>query len=354
MKHKDVNMRGKGDRKSSSKPKQDRRLIEIEFLPGLESFLQAELKMFGVQQIQTYNKELLRFDFKGDVKKLFSLRRAVAVYRVLEFPVPRPKALLGDEHLRRLIQAIEEVRALHVTNAFTSFRFSAAGSDSAVFQRLKDVLSSRLNLLYDAEDGNFLLVVRPCANGWEVALRLTPRPLSARSWRVCNMEGGLNATLAVVMNDVANVKASDRYLNVMCGSGTLLIEQAKAATLVGVDLSQKALECARQNLTASGVKAELQGADAVRLPFPDKSFEVVTADLPWGEAVGSHAENAKLYPVFLEETWRVTTSLGRLVVLTHDLTLFDKVLAASAWKLVSQQRVFHGGHRPGLYLLVKR
>ncbi len=328
--------------------------LELEFLPGLESFVRAELKSYGIQNIQQHNKETLRFNYKGDVKKLFTLRRVVAVYWLLFFPIPRPKALLGEEHLRRLMTAIEEVRALHPKNVFTSFRFNAAGSDSAVFQRLAEVLSTRLNLAHDAKDGNLLLVVRPSQKGWEVAVRLTPRPLSARNWRVCNLEGGLNATLAVVMNDLAEVKPPDRYLNAMCGSGTLLIEMAKAAKLVGVDINKKALACALENLKASGVAAEVLEADATQLPFPENSFEVVTADVPWGDAVGSHAGNAKLYPAFLQEMARVTTASARLVVLTHELKLFEKVLAESVWHIKSQHRVFHGGHYPNIYVLSKK
>ncbi len=355
-----LNKGAKTQKKLAKKPeakfrqKQDRWNLELEHLPGLESFVGAELKSFGIQKIKQHNKESVGFDYQGDVKKLFALRRAVAVYSLLEFSIPRPKALLGDEHLRRFIQSIETVQALHPAKTFTSFRFGAAGSDSSVFQKLAEVLAQRLGLAYDAKDGTLLLVIRPAANGWEVAIRLTPRPLSARNWRVCNLEGGLNATLAAVMNDLAEVKATDRYLNAMCGSGTLLIEQVNAAKLVGVDISTRALECARQNLTASGVKAELLGADVTALPFSDESFEVVTSDVPWGDAVGTHEGNAKLYPAFLQEMARITTASARLVVLTHELKLFEKVLGESAWNLGSQYRVFHGGHYPNMYLLVKR
>jgi tRNA (guanine6-N2)-methyltransferase len=329
--------------------------LEVEFLPGLESFVQEELKSYGIQNVQQRNQETLRFTYADNVKKLFSLYRAVALYGILFFPIPRPKALLGDEHLRRLIQGIETVLALHPNNTFMSFRFSAAGSDSSVFQKLAETLSRRLQLPYDAKEGNLLLTIRPSEKGWEVAIRLTPRPLSARSWRVCNLEGGLNATLAVVMNDLAEVKPSDRYLNAMCGSGTLLIEIGKAAKLVGVDINKKALACAKQNINASGVNGvELLGADATQLPVAENSFDAVTADVPWGDAVGTHEGNAKLYPAFLQEMARVTTPSARLVVLTHELKLFEKVLANSTWQIKSKHRVFHGGHYPNIYLLVKR
>ena len=190
--------------------------------------------------------------------------------------------------------------------------------------------------------------------GWEVLTRLTPRPLSARDWRVCNLPGGLNACLAVAMNDLAQVKPGERYLNAMCGSGTLLIEQAlanKAERLVGVDLDAEALECARQNINAAGLSSlvVLKQADATALDL-ENSFDVVTADVPWGDTVGSHATNAALYPAFLAEMVRVTTPKARFVVLTHDLKLFKDVLAKQGvWQARAEVRVFHGGTIRGCF-----
>ena len=66
-------------------------------------------------------------------------------------------------------------------------------------------------------------------DGWEVLIRLTPRPLSAREWRVCNMEGALNATIAAAMIEMTDPSARrPRVFNLMCGSGTLLIETTAA------------------------------------------------------------------------------------------------------------------------------
>ena len=39
----------------------------------------------------------------------------------------------------------------------------------------------------------------PTDEGWEALVRLTPRPLSARPWRVCNLPGALDATAAHAM-----------------------------------------------------------------------------------------------------------------------------------------------------------
>lgn len=296
----------------------------------------------------------------SDLKALLSLRSVVAAYLVTPFEVPRPKALLGDQHFRRLLAAIETVQALHPEGAFKSFRFGAAGSDSTVFERLAAQIGKATGLACDPLEGDLLLRVRPSAAGWEVLTRLSPRPLSARSWRVCNLTGGLNATVAVAMNALAQAKVTSRYLNAMCGSGTLLIEQGlagKSGKLVGFDLDGAALACAAQNVRAAGLEGnvELVQVDAAALPFDDGSFDTITADLPWGDAVGNHAMNASLYPTFLAEMARVAAANARLVVLTHEIKLFERVVAAQRyWTLEQELRVFHGGHYPRMYLLRPR
>ncbi len=188
-------------------------------------------------------------------------------------------------------------------------------------------------------------------------LRTTARPLSSRPWRVCNLAGGLNATLAAAMVELVGVNPKDRFFNAMCGSGTLLIERglSQASQLIGCDVSAEALACAQENVQASGYSGiELVQADVTQLPFTDASFDVIVADVPWGDAVGSHKENAALYPAFLEEMTRIAAPGARFAVLTHEIKLFEKVLADfDTWQLRDTVRVFHGGHYPRIYLFVK-
>src|SRR5680860_140502 len=145
------------------------------------------------------------------------------------------------------------------------------------------------------------------AAGWEVLVRLTDRPLSARSWRVCNRPGGVNATVAVAMNRLVRSEPGAAYLNLMCGSGTLLVERAisgPARRIVGIDNEPDALDCARANLAAAGVEGcELVLADVASLvdTLPSGAgqtatvgsgsgarglYDELTADPPWGDAVG--------------------------------------------------------------------
>lgn len=330
--------------------------LYVEVVEGLADFASAELSALGLRILQKQPEHLLINCSLKALPRLSGLRRAVAVYLPRSYPVPRPKALLGDEYLRQLLKDIDFVRTHSLGGSFSSFRFAAAGSDSSVFQRLAATIETRTKLNYDAKEGDLLLRIRPLGQGWQVLSRLSPRPLSSRAYRQCNLPGGLNATVAVAMNDLAHTLPQERYLNAMCGSGTLLIEQLlslKPAQALGVDLSQSALNCAQENLKSARLKASLMQADVRNLPFAESSFDVISMNPPWGDAVGSLRDNRQLYPAALQELARIASPSARLVVLTHDIRHFEDLVPKTAWQLRKSIRVSHSGHYPRLYMLTR-
>jgi tRNA (guanine6-N2)-methyltransferase len=271
----------------------------------------------------------------GDLATALALRTVVAAYQVLAFDLPRPRALLGEEHVRRI------AAAMRVEGA-SSFRLSAAGRQSTVFQRLGMELAARTGLAYRPEDGDVLVRVRP---SWEVLVRLTPRPLATRAWRQRDFPGALNATIAAAMLRLAAPRPAERFLNLMCGSGTLLAECPPAALALGLDNDPAALGAARANTVAPLVLADIR-----QLPLRPV-FDVIAADLPYGERSGSHQANDALYRAFLVAAAEVAKPRARLVAITHDIRRFEAALAASEWRVVRRLRVFQKGLRPAIWLL---
>jgi hypothetical protein len=86
--------------------------------------------------------DALQFDYNGPWEWLNSLRTAVAAFAVLTLAVPRPKSLLCGEHLPAIVHAVNRVRRLNTGHPPRSFRFDAAGSGSAVFQKLAGQLAA--------------------------------------------------------------------------------------------------------------------------------------------------------------------------------------------------------------------
>src|SRR5689334_13995803 len=150
-----------------------------------------------------------------DMRDALGWRTAVAAYESVVFDVARPRTLISPEHVAKIAA---HVKAL--PSKFTSFRVSAAGSDSDELVRWRAALAEATGLVEDGVDGELLLRLRKAASGgWEVLLRLTPRPLSARAWRTERYEGGLNATIAAAIIQATEPKPTDRFLDMMCGSG---------------------------------------------------------------------------------------------------------------------------------------
>jgi tRNA (guanine6-N2)-methyltransferase len=325
--------------------------VECEALPGLDGLLERELARTPGAGPG------LRFEFGGPLASLLRLRIAQSVYLVIRVAAARPTALLGEQHLRRLEKAVATVRSLHPPAAIRSFRFGAAGHGSPTFRRLAEQLTARTGLRHDQEGGDLLLRARRAPEGWEALVRISPRPLSARQWRVSNLPGALNATIAAAMVDLSRPHESDRFANLACGSATLLIERllrGAAAEAIGYDLDRAALRAASANLAAAGLGGRpwLVRADVQRLPRKASSLDVLVADLPYGDLVGSHAGNASLYPALLNEAARVARSDARFVVVTHDIRLFETCIsAAPEWHVEGRLRVFQGGHRPQVTLL---
>ncbi|WP_243738194.1 RNA methyltransferase [Cellulomonas shaoxiangyii] len=326
------------------------------------------------------------------------LRTAVAAWVVVHLDVPRPKSIASPEHLQRVVDAV--YASLRVAGSST-FRFEAAGSDSAVFARLAELLHEATGLRHDAAHGDLVVRVRrgvrgaggtrPGAGrgavdrarrtggdeadpGWDVLVRVGPRPLSARTWRVVDFPGAANATIAAAMTRLAGTRDDDRVLNLMCGSGTLLAERllaAPAAASLGVDRAQPALDAARANLEAAGllgrasrtalVRADATDAAAVRdavdahLAVDDRppAADLVLADPPWGTLHGSHAASPALHAGLLRGAHAVTAPGARLVVLTHEVKVMERVVreAADLWAPVTTTRVFAKGHHPRVHVL---
>jgi len=336
-------------------------VIECEVLAGLEQFAEAEAaRVVGPDATLRPDSAPteVRFDWHGSLARALELRTVVAAHLSRSYAVPRPKGLLGDEHFRRLLEQLATIVALHTEGAFTSFRFSAAGRKSAVFLRLAEAITAATGMAHDSDEGDLLLRLRPSGQGWEVLARMSPRPLSARAWRVENLPGALNATIAAAMVESTGPSSGDRVLNAMSGSGTLLVERLlreRATLAVGIELDAAAVALGRRNLAAANLAAALVRGDVARLPFPDDAFDVVLADLPYGHRMGSHVGNDALYRAFLEEATRVAAPGARCAVITHELRRFEAALSeyAGSWSTRSEHQVFQKGHHPKIWVLTR-
>ena len=238
----------------------------------------------------------------------------------------------------------------------------AAGANSQVMIRLKEELARSLDveLAEDNKGELYLRLARPVdRSGWEVLVRLGPSPLSKRDWRVINVPGALNATVAYAMAQIRSGDAQDRVLNFCCGSGTILVEHAFSRSsdqLIAIDNSANMLSAAKRNLCASDTKHRviLLHADAGHTPLPSCAIDRIYADLPFGGHIGSHADNLRLYPALLQEAYRISKPDAVLILLTHEVNLLRNCIAQSNWRTISETMITLSGLHPRIFVLKRK
>ena len=327
---------------------------ELTFPRGLYTIVVAEVEERFAKHsaVFTHTDSSLTIKTELSFEQLLQLRTVQSVYRKLYFKVPRPKAILGDAHFRRLLDAI---RLTLQTQTFKSFRIDAAGSNSSIFRRISSSIESAINLPFDAHNGELQLRFKPeDDDGWVVLIRQTPRPLSARQWRVADMPGALNACIAAAIIRLADLKQGV-LCNITAGSGTILIEALLAfpdCTAIGLEIDPCALQLCRQNLAAAQCTPTLLHADARRVPLPAQSLDVIISDLPWGERVGDRQQQPDLYSAILNESSRLLKPGGQALFLTQHTEAFNYAMKGlKEFKLLNQFRIEQSGFWPTLIQL---
>jgi len=331
-----------------------------ETVPGFTGFLQNDLKQLlrPVPIIRTVTDDEIEFTTHQSIENIH-IPTAQALYVVEDYDIPRPKAFLGNAHLFRLLDQIQFVlRQKH--NRYGSLHLAAAGSDSSVMVRLKEELAKRLSLPVNDDAGDLLIRIRKnkITDQWQVLVRLSPRPLATRPWRICDMPGALNAVVAHTIGQLAIDKEGESLLcNLASGSGSILIEhllRAKNHNAVGVELDADVMRCAQQNIEAAGIeqRAHLICGDMTRLPFENGSLRNLCADLPFGQRVGSHQINTEVYPLLWAEAGRVAQSGATFVILTHEIRLLSDLLyKTNTWSLKREIKITLRGLHPRIYVL---
>lgn len=346
----------------------DETFYEASVVEGLEAISVKELQnLLGSRFELLYPPGkwpgVLQFRYTGDLHHLFRLKTILAVFGIHRYLVPRPKAFLGHQNFQKLVEQLNAVRSLMPEGTYRTFYLAAAGSNSSVMLRLKAELADATGLTVSADEGDLLLRLRHPRDGregWEAVIRMAPRPLSVREWRVCDYEGGLNAAVAHAMVLLTNPAPDDIFLNPACGSGTLLVERISdtpARLVIGCDLDPEAIRCANENIRAADAQSSLRVYpwDARFLPLRSNRVDVLSSDLPFGHDVGSHAENEVLYPQLLSETARVAKLNARFVLITHEVKLMNSLLEQSKeWIVDYVLPITLRGLHPRIYVLRRR
>jgi len=108
---------------------------------------------------------------------------------------------------------------------------------------------------------------------------------------------------------MAQLKGTESVLDVCCGTGDLALMFARngASRVIASDFTPEMLVLAAAKAAKAGITLPLLAADALSLPFPDASFDVVS--------VGYGVRNFQDIDAGLRELARVLKPGGRLAIL---------------------------------------
>ena len=145
-----------------------------------------------------------------------------------------------------------------------------------------------------------------------------------------------------------------RVLDPFCGCGSLLFAREKLGpcrVLVGVDKSGTAVESARINARAGRSRASFVTKDALRFEARE-GFDLVLSNLPFGNRVGNHEDNTRLYDRFVRRLPELLSPGGTAVLYTMEYKLLKNCLnRAPGLVLREQKRTEAGGLLPWIFVV---
>lgn len=193
-------------------------------------------------------------------------------------------------------------------------------------------------------------------NKCAVYAKLYTVPDERFSYRKESLPASINpATAAAVVRYARDyLTPGARVIDPCCGSGTMLFERERfieTQSATGVDIAHKAIDIARANAALAGSKAKFIVNDIRRFEATRPYDELIT-NLPFGNRVGSHADNVSLYEYLVDALPRLLVRGGTAIMYTMEFTLLKKLVRARPnLELAAEARTEAGGLTPEIFII---
>lgn len=309
--------------------------IKLDFITGLRKIVLNEINQYPNLHVVKEERDSIYLDFIQDFTQLTCLRSVLRVCIIAQDPRYHPRYISNHKSiLGNLIAMIIERKR----NKFKSFRIICAGSDSPNVRSIAEYIQNTYRLT-EEEEADMKIHMFKIDRTWEIGAQITPRPLSLRDYKIRNMSGAMNPTIAYAVNSLCKLENADSYLNIFSGSATSLIEAAQCypnlKQMVGFDNNKKTISLAIQNIKKAGLIRRIQLKEKDIFDKPDLGkFDVITSDLPFGMAILKDEELEKLYQCFIEYCQETLNREGRLVVYTSKHEILKEIILKSEFKII--------------------
>lgn len=311
--------------------------IKLAFVTGLKEIVLDEIKQFKDVHVIKEGTDSFYLDFLENFNFIKSLRSVSRAYIVVQdfkynpFYISNHKSILSN-----LIEIVINGNK----DIFKTFKITCAGPDSPEVHSISEYIQTTYKII-QKEEADLKIHIIKIGEIWEVGIQITSRPLSLREYKIKNMSGAMDPTIAYAVNSLCELENINSYLNVFSGSGTLLIEAGQCypnlKQLIGFDNNKKHISLSIQNIKKAGLIKKIQIREKDIFSKPDLGkFDVITSDLPFGMSISKNEDLRKLYECFVEYCQEVLGQKGRLVVYTSEHELFKKIILKSKFKIIKK------------------
>lgn len=333
-------------------------LLELRAPDRLSDVLADELRLLGFADARSLNTDSVRLT-TSNVGELMKAR----CFHELLFVASDDAAMRAKSIAFQARPYLEELMlGAHGGEKLFGFRVEVRGQveERAALVKETALLCNGDVLVnapgsYEAE-----LRVEPKQNGGvRIFVKLGSIPDDRFSYRLGALPASIHPATAAAVLRYASVylKEGARVLDPFCGSGTLLIERDRLTpcdALTGVDVAHVAIDIARENAAAADCGAKFIVNDCLRFEA-NRRYDEVVSNLPFGNRVGTHAQNERLYAGLLAKLPQWLKPNGIAVLYTMEFTLLKKLLRETpVLRLVAHERTEAGGLMPGIFILQNR
>ncbi|MFH1455166.1 MAG: hypothetical protein ABIF22_02515 [bacterium] len=314
--------------------------IKLTFIEGLKDIVANEIKEKTAFNVISVKTDEVYVNYNENYDDLLNLRSVGYVSIISENPEFNPTYI--SKHKSILGNLINEVLR-NKSRIFKTFKISCAGSDSPEVKDIIKYIESEYMLEQNLE-ADLKINIAKIDDTWEIGVQATKRPLSVRDYKIRNMSGAMDSTIAYSLNSLCGIENKKSYLNIFSGSATLLIEAGLSSnnldTLVGFDNNKTHLSMAYQNIRKAGLIKKIRLYEKDIYNFSDiGKFEVIVADLPFGMVISKNEDLNKLYKSFVDYSAKALDIGGTLGVYTSETELFKGIIKNSDFKVVNNLKL---------------
>lgn len=314
---------------------QVRREIKLSFVEGLIEVVSKEIDKYPEIIVTQKSDDIFYIKYFQSFELIKSLRSILRAYLVVRDPKYNP--IYISNHKSIIGELVEEVMNKSDKGDFKTYKITCAGSDTREIAEISEYIENTFNVTH-SEEADLKIQIIKVSEDWEVGLQITPRPLSLREYKVQNMSGAMDPTVAFSMNYLCKIESARSYLNIFSGSGTLLIEAGQyypnLDKIVGFDNDKNHLSLSIQNIKKAGLIKKVQVKEVDIFSGPDLGkFDVIVADLPFGMIISKDENLEELYGAFIKYSEKYLEVGGTLAVYTTEFHTLEKAIRHSKFKI---------------------